>query len=170
MKWLVEYGAILDMSMQAGPAIIEGLLKTSCGAAVLKKLINENAIRGYTGCRMLTLPSLNRILSGEVGPEVIRLCHDAGFKFKEIPELDISWMPDNIQKVFKSVQGVSTLKSLCRLTIRHNIGSPLLKLIGSLGLPELINDYLMFTNECVVSRGQLEELFGDIDCLDDEDL
>ncbi len=95
--------------------------------------------------------------------QMIELCHDAGFKFQDPSNFGLLDVP-------KIMQEVPLLKSLCRITIRHKLGSPLLKLIGSLGLPELITDYLMFTNECVVSRGQLEELFGDIDCLEDEDL
>ncbi len=167
VKWLVQYGAVLDMTIPSGPVTFKGLLETTPGGAILKKLINENAIKYDNGCRKLTLPMP---LTNEVDLEVISLCLEAGFQFKNVHELDISGLPAKIRYLFETMQNVSSLKSLCRITIRHNLGSPLLKFIGSLGLPELITDYLMFTNECVVSRGQLEELFGDIDCLEDEDL
>ncbi len=170
MKWLVQYGAYIDMTIPSGPRVFLRLLETRQGAAILKKIINENAIKYDASCYHHKLPTQHHFVQKDIDSDMIRLCNDAGITFWNIPKLEISGMPDHIQDLIITMQGVSSLKSLCRITIRRNIGSPLLRFIGSLGLPELINDYLMFTNECVVSRGQLEEVFGDVDCLDDEDL
>ncbi len=108
---------------------------------------------------------------------MIKLCHDAGFKFQKPNEIVISKMRDDAQNVFKVMQTLPTLKSLCRIEVRRNLGSPLSRILRTttqeekktLHLPELIIEYLMFTEQCAMSRDELGKLFDSTIDLDDDD-
>ncbi len=158
------------MDRQLGELAFCILLFTKYGEVLLRNIIHENAFR----CRgrysnSYTLLQGFRNFAGDL--KLIQLCHDAGLRCLDIIKLNevkVLELPDEKQELVRTIQSIRTLKSLCRVEIRRNVGSPLSKIVGKLGLPELMCKYLMLNNECIQSKGEIRELFGDIDDLNSD--
>ena len=165
---MVQHGAYLDMRVQSGHTTFRGLLEMRYGI-LLKEIICENAYRCYHGTSFYITASAMWLLNGfnnfKGDLQVLKMCHDAGFKFQGILQMDeiqISEFPDEKQEVVRNMQRLPTLKSLCRVAIRHTLGSPLSKIISSLCLPGLINEYLMFYKDSVQATDESDEIIDDV--------
>ena len=125
-------------------------MKTARGHSVLKHIIQENVYKSFEKNQlqiMYKLPGGFANFSGDLN--TIRLCYEAGFMFadiEEIEELDFVELAQDKQGLVKELHTVRSLRSLCRVAIRSRLGRPLSKLVLHLGLPQVMNDYLMFTD------------------------
>ncbi len=156
-KLLVAHGAYLDVAILSGVVVIYDYMSRPRlgGAPMLKHLLKQNAIQPPAKkCQRLHCGDLNKNyeemyrFTGDL--DVLKVFAQSGFTFKEIEsivddELDIEELSDDIKSLVREVKKVQSLKSLCRIAIRSEMGCPMSKLVGKLGLPEMMNEYLMYS-------------------------
>ncbi len=151
VRMLVASGALLDISLSAERQAFCDLLKNRGSHRIVKHIIIENACRCSDNDRLF----LGHRLMGGVahfkgGLNILKLCHQAGFvfeAFEKLNEEEIIQLPQEKQDLVREIQTVPELRSLCRITLRSRLGSPLSKIVSKLGLPQLMQDYLMFTGD-----------------------
>ncbi len=179
-KLLVAHGAYLDVKILSGVVIIYDYISRPRlgGAPMLKHLLKQNAIQPpATKCQMLHCGELQEDcgelyrFTGDL--DVLKVYAQSGFIFKEIQsitsdELTFQELSEDIKALITELKKVQSLKSLCRIVIRSEMGCPLSKHVGKLGLPEMMNDYLMFSEIEDEDEDEDDSEDGDYENSDDD--
>ncbi len=149
VKLLVASGAYLNIDISGERQTFCALLKNPGSHRIVQHIIIENACRCSDNDQLLLSHTMmGGIANFEGDLNILRLCHEAGFVFEGFEQFDEDLhLLQEKQDLLRDIQTVRKLKSLCRIAIRSRMCSPLSKIVSKLGLPQLMQDYLMFSED-----------------------